>query len=91
MPPSVPVRLKLVGLSRRSGRQTLFIDSSQGFGSAMDHVALAHARDGLMPVQSADAGRAALQNLTHGGNEARPAQAVVRRGQGLRLRGDRCV
>lgn len=71
--------------SHSPGWQLLFVDSSQGFGSTLDHLALCHARHGLMPFCSVDVGQAALQDLTHCNNETRPAQAVVWRGEGLSL------
>lgn len=72
-------------VSHSPGWQLLFVDSSQSFGSALDHLALGHACHCLMPVCSVDVGQAALQDLTHWNNQTWPAQAVVRRGQGLSL------
>lgn len=71
--------------SHSPGWQLLFVDSSQSFGSTLDHLALGHACHDLMPVCPVDVGHAALQDLTHCNNQTWPAQAVVRRGQGLSL------
>lgn len=77
--------------SHSPGWQLPFVQSSQSFGGALYHLTLGHARHGLMPVCSVDVGLAALQDFTHCNNQAWPAQAVVRRGQGLSLQREGCI
>lgn len=74
-----------LSFSHSPGWQLLLVESSQSFGRTLDHLPLAHACQGLMPVCSVDVGHAVLQNLTHCNNQTWPAQAVVRRSQGLSL------
>ena len=73
--------------SHSPGGQLLLVEPGQSFGGAVDHVALAHPRHGLVPVRPVDVGQAALQDLAHRHDEPGPAQAVVRGGQGLGLQG----
>ena len=74
-----------LSFSHSPGWQLLLVESSQSFGRTLDHLPLAHASQGLMPVCSIDVGHATLQNLSNCNNQTWPAQAVVRRSQGLSL------
>ena len=68
-----------------SAGELLFVHAGQGTGRALDHLSPGHTCDGLVPVRVADVGHVALQHLPHRHQQARPAQAVVGRGQRLGL------
>lgn len=74
------------GASHSPGRHLEFVDPGQDLGCALQQVALAGARQGLVPVRPVDVGLGALQHLPHRHHQARPAEAVVGRSQGLSLR-----
>lgn len=74
-----------VKASHSSGWQLLLVESSQSFGSTLGDLPLAHTRHGQVPLALVQVGSTPLEELTHGDQQAGPAQVVVRGGEGLSL------